>query len=270
MWHSKPRISLQGHIWSQGVTPIKPPGGELVRRRLEVPAEIDARGAVPRRIDRTVKENHACGAVGAMKGKPCQPQHVEGRIVTGGKRLQDAVVRDRVLADVKREGCTRAKRAAIDAPAPRRGPECGAARLARKTFSTTHPFATRKIYTDGKAIFAGLTPEPEDADVIALVKNKEAQVIFGAVFQPFLDDMGFDPKTGMARRWWPMGRDVPVVLDPLIAFGAPVMDGTRIQTYIVAGMATRGSAREASDAYGVSPRHVNAAVEFEQQLRDAA
>jgi hypothetical protein len=47
-------------------------------------------------------------------------------------------------------------------------------------------------------------------------------------------------------------------------------EAARIHTYVVAGMATRGSVPEVSDAYGVSPRHVNAAVEFEQQLRHTA
>jgi uncharacterized protein (DUF433 family) len=145
-----------------------------------------------------------------------------------------------------------------------------AGRIARRTFRTRHPFATHKVYTDGKAIFTGLTPDPEDPDVIELTRDRHSQVILGAVFAPFLDDMSFDPETGLAARWWPLGRRVPVVLDPLLAFGAPVVEGTRIQTYVVAGMARRGSIREASDAYELTAAQVQAAIEFERQLRHAA
>lgn len=145
-----------------------------------------------------------------------------------------------------------------------------AARLGQRIFQTTHPFAAHRVYTDGKRIFSSLTPDPDDPDVIELTSDRHAQVILGGVFTPFLDDMSFDPVSGLADRWWPMGRGIPVVLDPLVAFGAPVIEGTRIQTYVVAGMAERGSVRESSEAYEIHRGQVEAAVEFERQLRRAA
>jgi uncharacterized protein (DUF433 family) len=144
-----------------------------------------------------------------------------------------------------------------------------AATLAARQFDTSYPFAARRVFTDGQRVFATLARDPSVAEMIELSRDAMDQIIAGRVFEPFLDDVDFDAVTTLAERWWPLGRSVPVVLDPRIAFGAPVVAGTRIRTNIVAGMASRTTPDETARVYRVSVESVQAAVRFEQQLAAA-
>jgi uncharacterized protein (DUF433 family)/DNA-binding transcriptional MerR regulator len=142
----------------------------------------------------------------------------------------------------------------------------GAAALARRVLDRSHPFASHGVFTDDKRIFTTVFPGEELREIIELRKHRHAQIIIGQVLAPFLQEVEFDPSTGFAHRWWPRGRSVPVVLDPRIAFGSPVIEGTGIRTSVIARMAGRSGASEVADAYDVSKRGVQAAVEFESLL----
>jgi uncharacterized protein (DUF433 family) len=144
-----------------------------------------------------------------------------------------------------------------------------AAGLAARHFDTSYPFASRRVFTDGRRVFASLARDPSVADMVELSRDAVDQIIAGGVFEPFLEEIDFDATTALAERWWPLGRSVPVVLDPRIAFGAPVVVGTRIRTNVLAGMASRTGPDETARAYRVSVEGVRAAVRFEQQLAAA-
>ncbi len=144
-----------------------------------------------------------------------------------------------------------------------------AASLAARQFDTPYPFAARRVFTDGQRVFATLARDPSVAEMIELSRDAIDQIIAGRVFEPFLDDADFDAVTTLAERWWPLGRSIPVVLDPRIAFGAPVVAGARIRTNIVAGMASRTTPDETARVYRVSVESVQAAVRFEHQLAAA-
>ena len=141
-----------------------------------------------------------------------------------------------------------------------------AARLAAHLFSTDHPFASRRVFTDGTSIFAELPDEAETPGLIELARDRHLQILFGRVLEPFLHEIEFDQTTSLAFRWWPLGRTKPVVLDPRIAFGAPTISGTRIRTDTLAIMARHHSRGAASDAYQLSADKIDAAVEFESYL----
>ena len=85
----------------------------------------------------------------------------------------------------------------------------------------------------------------------------------------FLEEIEFDEDSSLAHRWWPMGRTVPIILDPGIAFGAPVVEGTGVRTEIVAAMIRNSSVAVAADAYGIEASGANAAVHFEALLQAA-
>ena len=89
------------------------------------------------------------------------------------------------------------------------------------------------------------------------------------MFEHFLAEVDFDARTALAERWWPLGRAVPVVLDPRVNFGAPVVAGTGVRTSTVARLARRASAAEAAVAYELELAQAEAAVAFEEQLAAA-
>ena len=145
-----------------------------------------------------------------------------------------------------------------------------AATLARRVLQSTHPFAAHRVFTDGKKIFTSVEPGFSAEELlIELSMRRHAQVILGDFLSPFLKEMEFDPVTGAAERWWPLGRAVPVVLDPKIAFGAPVIAGTALRTVEAARMARRVPIPSVADAYELSMDRIEAAVAFETQLAAA-
>ncbi len=140
-----------------------------------------------------------------------------------------------------------------------------AAQVAREVLQTKHPFATRRIFTDRKRILAYLEPEPQGYAMIELVKERHHQLIFGQILEPLLEDLDFDQESGIAQRWWPLGKRSPVVLDPKICFGAPTITGTRVRTDILAGMAKAEAPVASARAFDVPVAAVKAALEFERQ-----
>jgi uncharacterized protein (DUF433 family) len=144
-----------------------------------------------------------------------------------------------------------------------------ASRLAASTFRTIHPFASRRVYTDGRHVFAELAAGGDTRDIVELSKGRVLQVIAGGVLEPFMSEIDFDATTTLAERWWPMGRQSPIVLDPRIAFGAPTIVGTRLRTLTVAGVAARATFAEAARTYDLDPTAVRAAVRFEATLAAA-
>jgi uncharacterized protein (DUF433 family) len=144
-----------------------------------------------------------------------------------------------------------------------------AANLARGAFRTEHPFASRPIFTDGRRVFAGFARSVNAGDLIELSEKNVLQVIAGGVLEPFLEEIEFDKDSALAKRWWPLGRRIPVLLDPRISFGAPVIEGTRIRTLVLAGMSAKTSPEETAKTYQLSREQVQAAVRFEEQLAAA-
>jgi uncharacterized protein (DUF433 family) len=144
-----------------------------------------------------------------------------------------------------------------------------AAQVARKALSSPHPFATHAVFTDRQRIFASLQPGDGLHELIELDRGRHTQVILGQVLEPFLEDMDFDPASGFAKRWWPLGRHRLVVIDPRVNFGAPGITGTRIRTSTVAAMVGGGSPAETAAAFHLSEGEVASALEFERALKAA-
>ncbi len=144
-----------------------------------------------------------------------------------------------------------------------------AAFLARENFGVQHPFASRKVYTAGKTIFAELAADISGNSVVELTKNRFLQIQSGELLASCLDEIEFNESTSMAHRWWPLSRDFPVVLDPAIAFGAPIIAETAVRTSVVAGMARGDSVEVAATSYGLTQAAVSAAVKFEELLAAA-
>jgi uncharacterized protein (DUF433 family) len=146
-----------------------------------------------------------------------------------------------------------------------------AAERAIDLFQTLHPFASKRVFTDGELVFAELgdTAKPDFPDVIELTKGKHLQIHSGVLLEGYLDEVSFSQETLLADRWWPLSKDFPVVLDPKIAFGAPVIEGTATRTDVIAGTARVMSADAAANLFQLQKRQVQAAVQFEDLLAAA-
>jgi uncharacterized protein (DUF433 family) len=146
-----------------------------------------------------------------------------------------------------------------------------AAERAIELFQTLHPFASKRVFTDGELVFAELgdTVRADFPDLIELTKGKHLQIHSGVLLEGYLDEVSFSQETLLADRWWPLSKDFPVVLDPKIAFGAPVIEGTATRTDVIAGTARVMSADAAANLFQLQKRQVQAAVQFEDLLAAA-
>ena len=88
------------------------------------------------------------------------------------------------------------------------------------------------------------------------------------MLRPFL--LQLDYQGEIASRWWPMGRDAQVVVDPEYGFGLPVVHGTGIRTEIIAERFEHELAEEIADDLRIDVTQVARALQFEVSRRKAA
>ena len=133
-----------------------------------------------------------------------------------------------------------------------------------RLLDTEHPFALRAAFTDPGGIYALL--DREDQGELLIELKGAGQISMWPALERYLHQLDFD-MDDLARRWYPAGRGTPIVVDPKISFGAPVVQGTRIETRALAELFQgEDSVDELAWLYDISPAQVRAAVEFERSL----
>lgn len=126
-----------------------------------------------------------------------------------------------------------------------------------------HPFCVQQFQTDGKRIFARAASEVGDDKMVELVKR---QHVFTRVVAPYLKQLEYST-AGTLQRWFPLGTNRHVVLDPAIRFGAPVVKDVAVPVHSLAA-GVRGGETHAAVArwYDVPVGAVRDAVAFEKRL----
>jgi len=150
-----------------------------------------------------------------------------------------------------------------------------AAVLASRMLGTEHPFAIRRLFVDPKSVYAELREKNGDDSLVQLVGH--GQHMMPELVKPYLDELDFDVND-VARRWWPMGRNGGVVIDPQVAFGAPIVEQAGIRTETLADsydaerplFGDAGAVERVAWTYDIEPRHVRTALQFREGLRKAA
>jgi uncharacterized protein (DUF433 family) len=132
---------------------------------------------------------------------------------------------------------------------------------AAQAFHTSHPFCTRRFKTDGREIFAEINAQAADPVLVAL---SESQRVFGAILEPYLEDVDFQKDQPL--RWWPLGRTRGVVIDPTRNFGKPIVAKAGVPTVILAqAYDQEHSYKTVAAWYEVDERAVREAVQFERR-----
>jgi uncharacterized protein (DUF433 family) len=133
----------------------------------------------------------------------------------------------------------------------------------------THPFATRVFRTDGRTILLELISGDEtDRRLVDLVRDQYEweKVVTAYLVTEKVDFSDSDEPI----RWWPLGAERQVVVDPTRAFGAPIVSNEGVQTYLLAkAVAVEGDSGFVATWYGVEPDAVQDAIDFEKGLRAA-
>lgn len=137
---------------------------------------------------------------------------------------------------------------------------------ARRHFRSDYPLTNRRFLTDGKRIFLEAVEEATGAERLIDVVGR--QFVFNEVIRPSLY-AGIEYDGSGAKRWYPIPRSRAILLDPEVQFGTPIIAEAGVPTDAIYD-AWRAEGRDqtrVARAYGVTPKMVGAAVNFEQRLR---
>lgn len=145
-----------------------------------------------------------------------------------------------------------------------------AASEAQRDFNNNHPFAVKQFDTDGKGIFATL----EFKDIEGVTKSKVlkdlklSQMVIDEIARPYFRNLEYSD-LGVIR-YYPLGTEKGIVLDPKRSFGKPIDEASGVSTYVLYQMARTGEApRDIAKWYGVSEEAVSNAIEYEVLLKAA-
>jgi uncharacterized protein (DUF433 family) len=128
-------------------------------------------------------------------------------------------------------------------------------------FETAHPFALEGLLHNGRQLLKEL------GDDSLLELGSGGQTAFEKVMAPFCQRIDFDATSKLASRFYPIGKESKVVIDPRHSFGRPVIDGTNITTEALACLIRGGEALEdVAQDFQLDPTDVEDAWEFEQRI----
>lgn len=125
------------------------------------------------------------------------------------------------------------------------------------------PLVTQKFKVAGQDIFLDV-----DFDVLVEVGREAGMLAWREVLEPFLEDVEYENE--LVRRWWPLGREHMVVVDPDYGFGLPVVEGTGVRTEIIAERHRAGdSTKEIAYDFDVTPKQIDDALRWEMPKKAA-
>lgn len=125
-----------------------------------------------------------------------------------------------------------------------------------KELNIDYPFASSKLLTDGKRIWYKF----EDAIVNA---DGTSQTNFVKIIEDFAIKVDFSGTTFLAEKYWPLGRNINVVVDPHRQFGQPIIEGTSINAEVIYSMYKSGEPIDTiSILYDLTEKEVNDAINF--------
>ena len=125
--------------------------------------------------------------------------------------------------------------------------------LPRDVLHHTHPLTTARFQTDGRSLFVEIGRE---ADAPQLYDVLGRQYGFHRIIEPSFEDVDLGVEI---TRWWRLGKQRSVVIDPQRSFGAPIGSSSGIPAVTLAAE-RHGSVREATRWYPPA---------IEREMRDA-
>jgi uncharacterized protein (DUF433 family) len=136
-----------------------------------------------------------------------------------------------------------------------------ASQRAKEYLGRHHPFSTQIFKSDGRTILAEITKETGDKVFLDIVND---QYVFENVIGSYLySGLDFNDLKEPAR-WWPLGKNRAVVIDPRRSFGAPIVAKAGIPTKILnSAVNAEKSIEFVAKWYGVEVAEVKDAVQFE-------
>ena len=125
-------------------------------------------------------------------------------------------------------------------------------------FDLPRPLVTERFKTDGHDFFV----QKGEALVEVGFGRRKGERAWIEVLDPFLKTIAYEGE--FARRWWPIGEDRRVVVDPDYGFGLPVIQGSGVRTEIVfEQVRALESLERIAYSFNITLEEVEHAIQFE-------
>lgn len=131
---------------------------------------------------------------------------------------------------------------------------------------TEYPLSHKKILTDGITLFTELRDEM-GGPLFYDLSGRRNYVLISVIQSVTTKEVEFN-QFGEISRWYPdRDRASHVVVNPLVSFGHPVLEGTRIKVHVLAeAFRAEKSVRKVADWYEIEPELVEQAVDFHKRF----
>ncbi len=128
----------------------------------------------------------------------------------------------------------------------------------QRVLDVERPLVTLRFKTDSRKIFV------DQGSTLLEVARRQGQRAWSEVLAPFLKEIDYARDLSLAARWWPMGRDVPILVDPNFGYGLPVIaeSGVRTESVLEQFRAGEPQVQIAKD-FNISRDEVEQALQFE-------
>jgi len=135
---------------------------------------------------------------------------------------------------------------------------------ASELLNSTHPFAMKKFYTDGKTILAKIAEKDKDPFLLDLLKKQyKLDKIINHYLKNCIDFNEFDH----AERWWPIGKEKGIVLDPNRNLGQPILNKYNIRTDVICDLYMNNhNKNEISEWYNIDFTSIENAIRYEKSI----
>jgi uncharacterized protein (DUF433 family) len=130
----------------------------------------------------------------------------------------------------------------------------------RSISGADRPLVSEDIATDGEDVFFA-TERGHVESANESRKRRTGQQTSSIAIAPYLERIRYHD--GSASSWSPADF---VELDPRVQFGEPVVEGSRVPTSAVAGLALTSGLHKAAEWLDIPAESAEAALRFEQQL----
>lgn len=128
----------------------------------------------------------------------------------------------------------------------------------QERFDVRHPLSTLEFKSGGRDVFV------KKDSVLHDVLKRKGQRAWDDILGPFLATL--DYRDSYAYRWWPLGKDRPIVVDPEYGYGQPVVAGSGVRTEdIVERLRAGDMPEEIAYDFNVSHAEVDSAIQYEVQ-----
>ena len=142
------------------------------------------------------------------------------------------------------------------------------ARQAALRWQTAYPFAIQEFSTAGVQLFSRALAQHDHKGVLDVMVSGEES--FERIARSFFRNVEYD--AGWAARYWPLGREGRIVLDPARSFGQPIDAETGVPTGVLFAAVHAGQGQSdvlVADWFEIPIAAVEAAVRYEAALRAA-